>query len=179
VDIVYYAGFEFNDIKNRLIFDLGSGTGRLSIACSFFKANNVISVDVDWNALKILKRNIKKFDLDHLILPICADVAYIEFSKSIFKKNMKITTIMNPPFGVKTKSADRPFLEKAFSFSDVVYSIHLANEKVKKFILSYVKQFNWKVDNILPYDMILERSFKFHTHKAKEIKVYVFRFLKK
>lgn len=179
MDIVYYAGFEFDDIKNRLIFDLGSGTGRLSIACAFLRANNVISVDVDWNALKILKRNTKKLDLDHLIFPICADVAYVEFSKSIFTKNVKITTIMNPPFGIQTKRADRPFLEKAFAFSDVVYSIHFANEKVQKFILSYVKKFNWKVDNILPFKMILDRTFKFHNHKTKEIKVYVYRFLKK
>ena len=31
-DIIYFAGFEFDDIANHLIIDLGSGTGRLSIA---------------------------------------------------------------------------------------------------------------------------------------------------
>ncbi|MHA2390390.1 MAG: hypothetical protein ACXAEX_00335 [Promethearchaeota archaeon] len=32
VDIIYFAGFEYDDITNRFIIDLGSGTGRLSIA---------------------------------------------------------------------------------------------------------------------------------------------------
>ena len=176
MDIIYYAGFEFNDIKNRLIFDLGSGTGRLSIAGAFLKACRIISLDIDWNALKILKRNVEKLALDHLIFPICADVAHVEFSKLSFLQEMKITTIMNPPFGIQTKKADRAFLEKAFAFSDVVYSIHYANEKVQRFIMSFVKQFNWKIDNILPFEMILDRTFKFHTHKTKKINVYVYRF---
>ncbi|MFX1313967.1 MAG: RNA methyltransferase, partial [Promethearchaeota archaeon] len=38
VDIIYFAGFEFNDIYNALIIDLGAGTGRLSIASAFLKA---------------------------------------------------------------------------------------------------------------------------------------------
>lgn len=29
VDIGYFAGVEFNDIKNKLIIDLGAGTGKL------------------------------------------------------------------------------------------------------------------------------------------------------
>ena len=29
VDIIYFAGFENNDISNKLIVDLGAGTGRL------------------------------------------------------------------------------------------------------------------------------------------------------
>jgi predicted RNA methylase len=28
VDIIYYAGFEYNDIKSACIADLGPGTGR-------------------------------------------------------------------------------------------------------------------------------------------------------
>jgi len=86
---------------------------------------------------------------------------------------------MNPPFGVKHKTADRIFLEKAFSFSNVVYSIHLANENVHKFILNYIKKFNWKVDNVVPFKMILEKSFRFHNQKIKKIDVNVYRFLKK
>ena len=92
---------------------------------------------------------------------------------------MKVTTIMNPPFGVQTKFADRPFLETAFNFSDIVYSIHLANEKVQNFILNYIKKFNWKIDNILPFNMVLEKSFPFHTKRTRNINVNVYRFVKK
>jgi putative methylase len=179
VDLIYYAGFEYNDIKNAIIVDLGAGTGRLSISSAFFKANFILSVDIDINALNILKRNILNLNLTQIIFPICADIEHIEISKKNIPKSMKITTIMNPPFGVQTKFADRIFLERAFSYSDIVYSIHLANKKVQKFIINYIKKFNWKIDNILPFKMVLENTFPFHTQKTKNVNVDVYRFVKK
>jgi len=179
VDIAYFAGFEFNDVKNCIIFDLGAGTGRLSIAAALLKAFYVISVDIDWSAIKILKENIKKLTLDHIICPICADIKSFYISTQNLRDNIKITTIMNPPFGVKKRAADRIFLDKAFLFSDVVYSIHLAGEKIQNFIFNYVKKSNWKIDVIFPFNMVLERSFPFHTQKTKRIDVNVYRFVKK
>ncbi len=104
VDLIYFAGFEFDDIKNRLIFDFGAGTGRLSIASAYFKATYVLSIDIDWSALKILNENILNLDLKHIIFPICSDIDNFEISNSILPRNLKITTIMNPPFGVQKKS---------------------------------------------------------------------------
>lgn len=84
---------------------------------------------------------------------------------------------MNPPFGVQAKSADRAFLEKAFAFSDIVYSIHLAGEKTRNFMRRFIKKFNWRIDNIIPYNMVLEKTFPFHSHKRKKIEVDVYRFV--
>ena len=131
------------------------------------------------NALGILKRNILNLDLAQVIFPICADIDYLEISKKNLPKSMKVTTIMNPPFGVQKKFADRSFLDRAFNFSDIVYSIHLANKKVQKFIVEYVKKFSWKIDNILPFKMVIERTFPFHSQKTKNINVNVYRFVKK
>ena len=178
VDIIYFAGFEFDDINNKFIVDLGSGTGRLSIASAYLNASMVLSVDIDLLALNILKENIFRLGLENVILPLCNDVKYLEFSKETLFSNLKITTIMNPPFGVQKRTADRIFLEKAFSISDVVYSIHLAGEKVFNFISKFCEKFNWHIDNFFPYEMILERSFQFHTKKVKSIDVNVFRFVK-
>jgi putative methylase len=179
VDIIYYAGFEFDDINNAFIIDLGSGTGRLSFASAFFKASYILSVDIDIFALEILKRNALSLGLDQVIFPICADIEYFEISRKFLPTDMKVTTIMNPPFGVQKRFADRVFLGKAFNFSDVVYSIHLENPKVHKFISNYIDQFNWKIDNVFPFNMVLEKTFQFHKKKAKQIKVNVYRFIKK
>lgn len=179
VDIIYYAGFEFNDINQAFVYDLGAGTGRLSIASAFFNASYVLSVDIDINALKILKKNVHSLELDNIIFPLCADIEFFEISQRAFLKKVKVTTIMNPPFGVQTKYADRIFLKKAFNFSDIVYSIHLANKKVFNFISTYTNKLGWKIDNVLPFNMILEKTFPFHTQKTKKIDVHIYRFIKK
>lgn len=176
VDIIFFAGFEFNDINQKIIVDLGAGTGRLSIATTFFKPAYVLSVDIDLSALFILKKNIKKLQLENIIFPICTDVKYFEISKFLLPQ---ITTIMNPPFGVKKRTADRIFLERAFAFSNIVYSIHLANKGVHNFISNFIRKYNWKIDYVLPFNMILERSFQFHEQKKKKINVNLYRFIKK
>lgn len=178
VDIIFFAGFEFNDIKSKLIFDLGSGTGRLSIASALLNAKYVISVDVDWNTIKILIKNIKNLELENIIFPICSEINNFEVSKSLLPSNLEITTIMNPPFGVQKKTADRVFLKKAFSYSDIIYSIHLNNKKVDNFINNYAKKFNWNIDYEIPFNLTLEQSFPFHTQKTKRIDVKIYRFLK-
>ena len=179
VDIVYFAGFEFNDIENKILFDLGAGTGRLSIASAYFRPKFIISIDIDPFALHILKRNTLKLELDHIISPLCADIGSFEILRSNFFGKTQITTIMNPPFGVQKRKADRKFLEQAFKLSNVIYSIHLANDKVHQFILDYISKFNWHVDYAFPYKMVLERSFYFHTKKVKKIDVTIYRFIKK
>ncbi len=178
IDIIFFAGFEYNDITNRFVVDLGSGTGRLSIASAYLNANAILSVDIDFDALRSLQRNIKSLGLENIIFPLCADVGHFEMFKKLLMRDVRITTIMNPPFGVQKRKADRSFLEKAFSFSDVVYSIHLAGEKVFNFISKFCEKSNWRIDNYFPYNMTLERSFKFHTKKTKLIEVNVFRFVK-
>jgi len=178
VDLIYYAGFENDDINNALVIDLGSGTGRLSIASAFLNANYVLSVDIDFDAIKILKRNVNSLELDQIVFPICSDIGHFEISKKWLTNDIRITTIMNPPFGVQTQNADRIFLKQAFSFSNVVYSIHLGSLKVRKFISNYVRKYKWKIDNILPFNMILENTYLFHTQKRKKISVDVYRFTK-
>ncbi|MFX0072613.1 MAG: METTL5 family protein [Candidatus Hermodarchaeota archaeon] len=178
VDIIFFAGFEFNDINQKIIVDLGAGTGILSITSAFFEPSIIVSVDIDIDALIVLKRNLKHFKLQNTVLPICADVGHFEISDKIFSQNLKITTIMNPPFGVKKRKADRVFLEKAFLFSDVVYSIHLTNKNVHKFITRFIHKFNWKIDYMFPFNMMLEKSFPFHSQKTKKIGVTVYRFVK-
>jgi putative methylase len=178
VDIVYFAGFEFNDIYKNLIIDLGTGTGRLSLASSFFNPIKVIGIDLDWNAIQIFKRNILQLKLHQVIYPICMDVSHFSFNKHFLLDDVQITTIMNPPFGVQRKRADRVFLMSAFTYSDVIYSIHLDHQDVFKFISKFVGKNGWAIDYSFPFQMRLERSFPFHSKKMKEINVRIYRFIK-
>ena len=157
---------------------MGAGTGRISIASAFFRPKIVISIDIDPSALCILKKNINNLEINSLIHPLCTDISFIDFSQREFLKQSKVTTIMNPPFGVQKPKADRSFLDFAFQISEIIYSIHITNKKVHSFILSYASKFNWKIDYALPYNMILEKSFFFHTKTRKQIDVTIYRFIK-
>ena len=178
VDIAYFAGFEFNDIHKNLIIDLGTGTGRLSLASSFFNPIKVIGIDLDWSAIQIFKKNIFHLELQHLIYPICMDVSNLTLHRDFLLDEIQITTIMNPPFGVQRKRADRVFLMSAFTYSNVIYSIHLDHQDVFKFITKFVGKNGWVIDYSFPFQMRLERSFPFHSKKMKEINVRIYRIIK-
>ena len=176
-DIVYFAGFEFNDLFNSIIVDLGSGTGRLSLASSFFNPIKVIGIDIDWQAIQIFKENISQLKLIEKVYPICMDVSDFTLNKDFLLSDVQITTIMNPPFGVQRKAADRAFLTSAFTYSDVIYSIHLDHQEVFKFISKFVKKNGWEISYSFPFQMRLERSFPFHSKKMKEINVRIYRII--
>ena len=178
VDIVYFAGFEFNDIHKNLIIDLGTGTGRLSLASSFFNPVKVIGIDLDWNAIQIFRKNISHLKLQNLIYPICMEVSELTLNKEFLSDDLQITTIMNPPFGVQRKRADRAFLLSAFDYSNVIYSIHLDHQDVSTFISKFVRKNGWEINYSFPFQMRLERSFPFHSKKMKEINVRIYRIIK-
>ena len=71
--MVYTAEFEFGDIEDRNILDLGCGTGMLGIAASILGAGNVTGLDVDEGALKAADENAENMDVDMDF--VCCDVA--------------------------------------------------------------------------------------------------------
>ncbi|MFO8019148.1 MAG: METTL5 family protein [Promethearchaeia archaeon] len=178
VNIVFFAGIEHDDIKSKVVLDLGTGTGRLSITSAFLRAQTIISVDIDPQAIKILRENMNNLNLSHIINPIITDIGCLEFSRN-FIEDYEITTIMNPPFGVQTRQADRIFLQKAFTFSDVIYSIHMAGKQVQRFLKEFSRNFGWIIDYTYPFLMTLEKSYLFHTKKTKKIQTQVYRFIQK
>jgi putative methylase len=178
-DFIYFAGVEFNDIQNKIVLDLGTGTGRLSLLSIFLGSKYTLSIDVDLGALLLFRKNARKFNLIPSTHPIHAEISTIEFNPKLLYNSKIITTVMNPPFGVQKKFADRVFLQKAFEYSTVVYSIHLLNKKVNRFLEKFSAERHWKIDQAFPYNLTLEKSFPFHAQKTKRIEVMIYRFTKK
>jgi len=156
-DILWNA-FMLNDIKDKVIADLGAGTGILGIGCIELGCNSVFFLEKDEDAIQILKKNLHNyfnFEIIH------TDV--INFEQKVD------TIIMNPPFGVKNRKADKNFVETSFKNGKVIY--YIGKIKSKKFIESISEDFNKKITHFWEYNMPLKKTMFFHKKKKELIKI--------
>ena len=153
-DVVFMAYAE-GDITDKVVADLGCGTGILAIGAIKLGAKRVIGVDLDENAITQAQVNAKFMGVEIDFLNI--DVT--EFDEKVD------TVIMNPPFGSQKRNADRPFLDTAMKISDAVYSIHMSD--TVDFLAKYVSDHGFYVDYQKRYKFEIPHMFSFHT-KAKK-----------
>ncbi len=146
-----------------LVLDLGCGTGMLTIAFELLGFRSV-GVDIDLDALKIAKANSKRIGVNPDF--ILCDVKFFE-SKNTF------TVVMNPPFGIQKKHADRIFLKKALELGDVIYSIHSAGSE--KFVKGICERSGFRITHVWRYLIPLKKTYDFHEKEFKRIAVEVFR----
>jgi putative methylase len=153
-DVLFIAYAE-GDIADKVVADLGCGTGILAIGAGKLGAKRVIGVDLDENALSQAEANAKyagvEIDLLH------QDVT--EFGEKVD------TVVMNPPFGSQKRNADRPFLDVAMTVADAVYSIHMSD--TVDFLANYISDRGFYVDFQKRYKFEIPHMFSFHT-KAKK-----------
>ena len=143
------------------VYDLGCGTGVLSIGAKILGAKKVTGFDIDPDAIEVAKKNALLLEVD--VEFMCCEVGDVEGSVN--------TTLMNPPFGAQTRGSDRKFLKKAFEVGRVVYSIHNLGSGgfIKKFIKPNV------ITDQYPINLPIKRTFKFHEKDILTIKVELYR----
>lgn len=164
---VIWNAYQISDIEEKVIADLGCGTGILGIGCLFLKAKKVYFVDVDERQLKTLDTNLKLMNLKN----------YEIFLTDVKKFNKKVDlVIQNPPFGTKKEHADKIFLEKAFEIAKIIYSFHKIESK--NFIEAISKENSFNITRYFEFDFPLKNTMNFHEKKVKKIKVGCWRFEK-
>lgn len=158
-ELLYFA-FMRNDLEG-IVYDLGCGSGILSIGAKLLGAEKVIGFDDDMEVLRIAKANAKKLGVE--VEFVCCDV------NNVCGKAQ--TVVMNPPFGAQIRGSDRQFLKKALEVSRVVYSIHNTGsmEFIKKFISPSI------ITDYILIDFPLKRTFRFHTKDIHVIKAEIYR----
>jgi putative methylase len=115
-NMLYIAAYSNSDIVDKSVLDLGCGTGRLALGACYLGAKEVIGVDVDSLAIKTAHENSRNAGMMDCIQWINTDIGSVV---GCFD-----TVLMNPPFGVQTREADRAFLTKALDVGNAVYSLH-------------------------------------------------------
>jgi len=167
---VLWNAHMLGDIKDKVIADLGCGTGVLGLGSLLLGAKHVFFVDVDKDAIKICKSNLEmleEFDTNSVHF----------FNENIGKFDRKVdVVIQNPPFGVQNKHADKPFLKKAFEISDVVYSLHKIESK--GFIEKLSKDEGFRVTHLFEFSMPIKQTMGFHKQRIRRIRVGCWRFKK-
>ena len=146
-----------------LVFDLGCGTGIIAIASALLDAFS-IGIDIDEDALKVARENAVKSDVS---------VDFVRCDVERFFVRRKGTVIMNPPFGIQRRHADRKFLLKAFEIAKTIYTIHSAGSE--NFVKKLAEERGFRVTHVWKYSIPLKRTYSFHEKPYKYIPVEVFR----
>jgi putative methylase len=186
-DLLFSINAEMGDsLAEKIIIDLGAGTGRLSIGSLILGAKHVFAVEIDEETINELKSNAETFELENDLTIIQGNIEGAEIITTIqntIKDKMNIDcyskkdvmVIMNPPFGFVKKGIDIRFLEVAMGLSSVVYSIHAAGEKNRNYIKSKVEKFGGKITHVMSQKLILRAQFDFHTKKRMSTLVDIYR----
>ncbi|MFA6709814.1 MAG: METTL5 family protein [Candidatus Methanomethylophilaceae archaeon] len=159
-DILFTAYCE-GDVADRVVNDLGCGTGIFAIGSYLLNAKKIYGYDLSKSALDIAKMNIEKFNADVELIE--CDISEVEYRAD--------TTFMNPPFGCQMKRADRPFLDKAMELSSSIYSIHMEN--TLPFVETYVASKGREIVSRRTYKYNIPHTFTFHSKSKKSIDIVV------
>ena len=168
------------DIKDKVVFDLGCGTGRLSIGSFLLGAKEVVGVDADENVLQTAEENFHTLHKVFFELKLKGSIRFVLSDIKKFSEKCD-TVIQNPPFGVQSDNLDKVFLDKALECGKKIYSLHKGEyEKTRESVTKFVESKGGKVEKIIPYKFSIPHMFKFHEKPKKEVNVdlYVIRKLK-
>ncbi|MCK5283357.1 MAG: methyltransferase, partial [Nanoarchaeota archaeon] len=170
-EVLWKAYFN-SDIEDKVIADLGSGTGILGIGCLVLGARKVIFVEKDSAAMEICRQNLEilkseGYDAGRSMF-IEGDVKdFCERADCVFT---------NPPFGTKKKHADKEFLLKAFEISNMTYSFHKSS--TNEYIIDISRKNGFEIRERFCFKFLLKNTMKHHTKGKKYIDVSCFVFEK-
>lgn len=168
---VLWNAFMLGDIKDKVIADFGCGNGILGIGALVLGAKKAVLVDIDEEAVKSAKENLKKAANGGKLNALLEN-------KGISKVKGRFDTVLqNPPFGTKQEHADREFLLKAMESADVVYSFHKSTTEA--FVNSIAKDNGFNVTHKWLFKFPLKHSYEFHRKKVAYVDVGVYRLAKR
>jgi len=165
---VKFLNLAYEDIKDKVVFDLGCGTGILSVGSAILGARMVVGVDIDILALKIAKKNLEAVRGIYGELKVYfvnADIRELKFRAD--------TVVMNPPFGMQRKGADRDFIVKAIEGSRVVWTLLGADSD--PFLERLSKIYGFKFEKMGNFIFSIKRSMKFHKREIYRTRVSIYR----
>lgn len=158
------------DVAERVVVDLGCGTGMLALAAALRGPRLVVGVDLDPAPLATARTNERRVASSSAVAWVRGDATSAPICPA-----EPTTVIMNPPFGAQAgnEHADRGFLATAARLSSVSYSIH--NTDSETFVREFAADNGGAVTHAFRATIALPRQFDFHTTDGEAIDVEIFR----
>ena len=162
---ILFTAYQYGDIKDKVIIDLGCGTGIFSIGSALLGAKRITGIDIDKDIIVTAREHALKNNRP------------VEFQVKDVKniKSKCDTVIMNPPFGAQksNKNADRLFIEKACEIAVTVYSLHL--RKTIPFLEKMISAIDGEITFQKNYMFPIRGIFQFHEKQVKTFEVNLLR----
>lgn len=163
-EILWIAHTIYNKIFDKIIMDLGCGTGRLTIGAAVLGAKYAVGIDLDKESLNIAKKYSNIIEVHNLTDFILADIKHLPV-------RCVDTVIQNPPFGVRIKGMDATFLDVALSKAKTVFSIHKSNVKSRRYLIRFINKRGGNIEGIYTLEILIPATYKFHRRKNYRVKV--------
>ncbi|KAK9882818.1 hypothetical protein WA026_023329 [Henosepilachna vigintioctopunctata] len=170
--MLHHIQFEHGDITDKIVADLGCGTGCLTIGTATLDASMVYGFEIDSDALDIFQENMQQFELTNIEAIRCDILNIPRRFENFFD-----TVIMNPPFGTKHNAGiDMEFLKIGMLLSKkAIYSLHKSS--TRKFVKKFVENLGCKVEIVAELKYNLPSTYKFHKKDSVDIEVDLVRVL--
>jgi putative methylase len=156
-DILSHA-FLRGDIDSKMVVDLGCGTGIFAVGAKLLGAGRVVGIDSDPASVRLARAWSE--DLGIEVEWRTGDVSTIQ---SWFD-----TCVMNTPFGVQRRGADRPFLDTALRNCKTGYSLHHA--ETADFVRKYLASRGALLLDSRTYNIPIRYSQPYHRKPVKDVK---------
>lgn len=162
-EVLWFA-YMNRDLEDKVVADLGAGTGVLGISALLLGAKKVYFLEKDPDAIKILKENLD------LLENIETPTHYEIIQADVLSFDVKVDLILeNPPFGTKETHADRDFLEKAVRYGDIIYTFH--KQETSEFVEKFIIKHGFKATHHFDFAFPLKNTMPHHKKRIQRIKV--------
>ena len=155
------------------VVDLGAGNGVLGIGAALLGAARVVLVEADEEACATARDAVAGSDLEDVVEVRCTSVD--DDWADEWPSDMDVDlVIMNPPWGVQTPRADRPFLEAALaSPADHIHLLHAADATHPA---AMATDAGWETEVLLETEFRIPAAYSHHTKRAVNTLVRCWRF---
>ncbi len=173
-DMVWEA-FMRGDIEDRIVADLGCGSGRIAYASLVLGANYVLCVDIDLDAIDLARKSHTRI----LELEKIARIDYVVLDVLSHGIRRVDVVLQNPPFGIRSNVRDIEFLEQAFNIATTVYSLHRSNDESRLLIVRIARDKGFDYALIKTYNFPIPQLHERHRRRIHYIKVDFWRFARR